>query len=73
MKSENEFFRIIKEESCTILEIYDERTVRPISGAKILKTSEICITVKVEKGAVLRIGDYFYIWDDDKKTLEVQC
>lgn len=75
MGCENDFFRIVRTEAdvTTILEICEERTVRPISDASILKTSDESVTVKVKNGSVLRIGDYFYIWDAEKKVFEIQC
>lgn len=73
MNNGKEFFRVVKEETDTVLEIYGERTVRPVSGAAIVKTAEDCITVKVKAKAILRIGDYLYVWDAEKHVLEPQC
>lgn len=73
MNDEKEFFRVVKEETDTVLEIFGERTVRPISDASIVKTAEDSITVKVKERAILRIGDYLFVWDAQKRALEVQC
>ena len=73
MNAEREFFRVVKEEKDTVLEIFGERTVRPISGAVIVKTAEDCITIRVSARAVLRIGEYLYVWDAEKRVLEPQC
>jgi len=67
-------FDIVNEsETVETIILIKERSVRPISGATILKSSEEGVTVRVRDGDVLRIGGHFYIWIEAKKELEIQC
>ena len=70
--AKDNLYEIISEMIETII-LIRETTVRPISGGKILKSSKDGVTVKVSDGDVLRIGDDIYIWNADKKSLEIQC
>lgn len=68
------FYTIVREEECIESSVLiKHRIVRPVSGGKIVKTSEEGVTVKVKNGDVLRIGEYLYIWLGERKQFELQC
>ena len=73
MNAAGEFVEILKSSTveATVLEIYHERVVRPISDVKILRTTDNSVVVEVRQGSVLRIGDYFYVWDEAQQDLSV--
>jgi len=66
------FFRVVKEKATvsTILEINAKELV-PVSGAVILVAAEIK-TVEVKEGAVLKIGEQYFMWNAEKKMLVPQ-
>lgn len=73
MASDN-FFEIIDEsEKVETTILIKKKTVRPISGGRIVKTSEKGVTVKLTDGDVLCIDKYIYVWRESKHELEVQC
>ena len=73
MASDN-FFEIIDEtEKVETTILIKKKTVRPISGGRILKTSEKGVTVNVSDGDVLRIDEYIYVWRGAKHELEIKC
>ena len=74
MSSSDNFFEIIEQnEKVETTILIKKKTVSPISGGRITKTSEKGVTVKVTDGDVLRIGEYIYVWNGAKQELEVQC
>lgn len=66
------FFRVVKEKTSisTILEI-EAKEVIPVSGATILVAADVK-TVEVKEGAVLKIGEQYFMWNAEKKTLVPQ-
>lgn len=66
------FFRVVKEKTSvsTILEIEAKELV-PVSGAVVLVAAEKK-TVEVKEGAVLKIGEQYFLWNAEKKILVPQ-
>jgi len=74
MYEDDKFYKVVEEnERVDTLILIKERTVRPVNGGQIVKSSEEGVTVKVTDGDVLRIGKYLYIWIAAKKVFEIQC
>lgn len=66
------FFRVVKEKTSisTVLEINAKELV-PVSGATVLVAADVK-TVEVKEGAVLKIGEQYFMWNAEKRTLVPQ-
>ena len=66
------FFRVVKKKTLvsTVLEVEAE-TLVPISGAVILVAAKTK-TVEVKDGAVLKIGEQYFMWNAEKEALVPQ-